>query len=991
MKREHSHGKGKGEACDTPLMGRDDLGGEGAMYHYHTPSPSDAECCSPPAKVQRTGSKVTSALRALTNRTSSTSVMVEPPCTPVPSPTHRGHVAKAVAAGQGFVNKVSSSIFKSAMEPTVVHRSKHKSRPSITSLENSSMRYLDKTNPVASSSAATSATTQVPQTSTNTDANTASSTRSSQLLSPYDSTGKTSLDSKFSGSAKSKDREKNASALSTVTAERRDKKPTGKRRIPRTRSSPESTNLTPIQETDLDQSTATVVTVERAAAAKVYLETFYHNLWSQPTPRSMRRRFLEGDLYRAAKEQALAPGEGDALRLSFYRDESDYLREMRVIKTRSMRALSSDCLGVPRESDYDVLKILGKGSFGVVRLVREKSRDDDRVQTRQRRRQKQVYAMKVIRKSAMLRTCQEGHLRAERDFLVRSEGSSWIVPLMAAFQDTANLYLVMEYMPGGDFLGLLIRENVLHETVARFYAAEMVLCVEAAHALHCIHRDIKPDNFLISASGHLRISDFGLAFDGHWSHDTAYFNSHRYSLVNRLGIKVDGDEQDQRDGSRTRLNMKWTAGLMTGMEKHERQRAGGEKGDELAAASTSPGEKLLDWRNRCGNRTWATSVVGTSQYMAPEVVKGEHYDARCDWWSVGVILYECLYGHTPFLSEDGRHQTKQNILNHHQTFAFPHQPGVSQRCQHLIMSLITDKQNRLCSRRYMFKDVAAGSHPAAAAASSGVKFANGGGSGHGDFADRFVFAYDGEDIKAHKWFRGVPWERLHTLEPPFVPHIRGIDDTHYFEDDEEPVSDWSSTQPSTEDGGVNGDGAADAADDGGGGAGKGVEKPRLAALTRQQAREAEMAVFLRGFRSSIQRMARQWVALPYDSLRLRNIDYAIEQLPGLTPDEREGLRGFVRCYGRKERKRPRDKLLRDRATKGVVLELRKRSAFLGYTWRRRRTGVHDAQRAALNATTAAAAAANAAEAGRTAAAAAADMGSDGFVAMKALHHRGKMY
>jgi len=190
------------------------------------------------------------------------------------------------------------------------------------------------------------------------------------------------------------------------------------------------------------------------------------------------------------------------------------------------------------------------------------------------------------------------------------------VPLIASFQDAANLYLVMEYMPGGDFLGLLIRENVLHESVARFYVAEMILCVEAAHALRCIHRDIKPDNFLVSASGHLKISDFGLAFDGHWSHDAAYYNSHRYSLLSRLGIYVEGDEQDQTDGRNLQQTMKWANNIMTGIEKHEKNQ--------------NDGEPLLNWRNRCGNRASAVSVVGTSQYMAPEVVEGKQYDARCD-------------------------------------------------------------------------------------------------------------------------------------------------------------------------------------------------------------------------------------------------------------------------------------------------------------------------------------------------------------------------
>lgn len=183
-----------------------------------------------------------------------------------------------------------------------------------------------------------------------------------------------------------------------------------------------------------------------------------------------------------------------------------------------------------------------------------------------------------------------------------------IVPLIASFQDITNLYLVMEYMPGGDFLNLLNRLERLSETVACFYVAEMVVCVEAAHALKFIHRDIKPDNFLISASGHLKISDFGLAFDGHWSHDISYYTSHRYSLLHKLDIKVDEDEQG-KDKEKARC-------IKSDIKRHGK--------------SAEDGEPLLNWRNRCSNRTSAVSVVGTSQYMAPEVVAGMPYDARCD-------------------------------------------------------------------------------------------------------------------------------------------------------------------------------------------------------------------------------------------------------------------------------------------------------------------------------------------------------------------------
>lgn len=120
----------------------------------------------------------------------------------------------------------------------------------------------------------------------------------------------------------------------------------------------------------------------------------------------------------------------------------------------------------------------------------------DRHKRTSSRNPKQVYAMKVIRKSDMLRSSQEGHLHVERDFLVASENHRWVVPLISGVQDNHNLCLVMEYMVGGDFLGLLLREGILDEGVAQWYSTETILCVEEAHEINWIHRDVKLDNFL---------------------------------------------------------------------------------------------------------------------------------------------------------------------------------------------------------------------------------------------------------------------------------------------------------------------------------------------------------------------------------------------------------------------------------------------------------------------------------------------------------------
>lgn len=224
--------------------------------------------------------------------------------------------------------------------------------------------------------------------------------------------------------------------------------------------------------------------------------------------------------------------------------------------------------------------------------------------------------------------------------------------------------------------------------------------------------------------------------------------------MRKLGIDVEGDEQDQADnpggggggGGGLEAPRKRSSGITAAIEKHGRK-------------DLRDGEPLLNWRNRCGNRNSALSVVGTSQYMAPEVVEGGTYDARCDWWSVGVILYECIYGHTPFLAEEGRQQTKENILRHHETFGFPPQPAVSRRCQHLMASLITDREHRLCSKRYHMKDLLAAQPSSSSSSSSSPSpssFSGARPNGARDLAGRSVFPDDAEDIKAHKWFRDIP-------------------------------------------------------------------------------------------------------------------------------------------------------------------------------------------------------------------------------------------
>jgi citron Rho-interacting kinase len=109
--------------------------------------------------------------------------------------------------------------------------------------------------------------------------------------------------------------------------------------------------------------------------------------------------------------------------------------------------------------------------------------------------------MKTIKK-AFVGNCQ---IREERDIMVLGRKCEWITRLQYAFQDRENLYLVMEYLPGGDLLGLMIRHGAFDEELVRFYLAEIALAINALHSLGFVHRDIKPENLLLDRCGHLKL------------------------------------------------------------------------------------------------------------------------------------------------------------------------------------------------------------------------------------------------------------------------------------------------------------------------------------------------------------------------------------------------------------------------------------------------------------------------------------------------------
>ncbi|XP_027364041.1 serine/threonine-protein kinase tricorner-like isoform X1 [Abrus precatorius] len=369
-----------------------------------------------------------------------------------------------------------------------------------------------------------------------------------------------------------------------------------------------------------DEASLSSATKQKVAAAKQYIENHYKEQMKNLQERKERRTTLEKKLADADVSEE---------------DQNNLLKFLEKKETEYMR-LQRHKMGV---DDFELLTMIGKGAFGEVRVCREKTTGH-------------VYAMKKLKKSEMLRRGQVEHVKAERNLLAEVD-SNCIVKLYCSFQDEEYLYLIMEYLPGGDMMTLLMRKDILTEDETRFYVGETVLAIESIHKHNYIHRDIKPDNLLLDRYGHLRLSDFGLC------------------------KPLDCSTLEEKDFS-------------VGQNAN-----GPTQSDERAAPKRSQQEQLQHWQKN--RRTLAYSTVGTPDYIAPEVLLKKGYGMECDWWSLGAIMYEMLVGYPPFYSDDPM-STCRKIVNWKSHLKFPEEARLSPEAKDLISKLLCNVNQRLGSK-----------------------------------------------------------------------------------------------------------------------------------------------------------------------------------------------------------------------------------------------------------------------------------------------------
>lgn len=458
--------------------------------------------------------------------------------------------------------------------------------------------------------------------------------------------------------------------------------------------------------------------------------------------------------------------------------------------------------------DFEIIKPISKGAFGSVYLSKKKSTGD-------------YFAIKVLRKADMVAKNQVTNVKAERAIMMWQGESDFVAKLYWTFSSKDFLFLVMEYLNGGDCASLVKVLGGLPEDWAKKYLAEVVLGVEHLHSRGIVHRDLKPDNLLIDQRGHLKLTDFGLSrmgligrqkralkspndstpdllkfgpfaratsigssrsasFDmqgGHSPQSTpvmtpdlagslgqpSYFNLNRDTVLGRehsrrkSGYRSDSGNSETFHAMFRNFSLNDESAPLGAPIEEETHDEGAGSPDPYAvrpsiinysagqpdtppqSSMLPPPMALFDPEDQ--NRRF----VGTPDYLAPETINGMGQDEMSDWWSLGCILFEFVYGIPPFHAATPD-KVFENILARNIHWPDDEDTVVSDEAKDLMEKLMTiDPKQRLGSNL-------------------DEKYPTG-----------------GDEIRNHPWFKGTNWETLLEDQAQFVPAPDNPEDTEYFD------------------------------------------------------------------------------------------------------------------------------------------------------------------------------------------------------------------
>ena len=471
----------------------------------------------------------------------------------------------------------------------------------------------------------------------------------------------------------------------------------------------------------------------------------------------------------------------------------------------------------PSIKDFEIVKPISKGAFGSVYLSKKKSTGD-------------YYAIKVLKKADMVAKNQITNVKAERAIMMWQGESDFVAKLYWTFSSKDYLYLVMEYLNGGDCAALVKTLCGLPEDWAKKYLAEVVLGVEHLHERGIVHRDLKPDNLLIDQKGHLKLTDFGLSRMGligrqkralkdksedeqhpdllrqgpfqrnvsvassrsasfDFQHSTfspsqtpgltptfagdigqpSYFSLNRENSLSREhSRRTSLHRGDSGDRDSLHANYRRSFSMLDDQFYQPRSPIEEEMHPSQANESMDTQNMILQAESQSGSMYNSSTppqasgmlpprmalfdpedtnrrFVGTPDYLAPETINGSGQDQVSDWWSIGCILFEFLYGYPPFHAGTPD-QVFEKILSRKIEWPSEEDCPISAQARDLMERL-------MCSA----PSVRLG-------ANADEKYASG-----------------GEEIRSHPWFADIDWATLRDDDASFVPAPEGLEDTEYFD------------------------------------------------------------------------------------------------------------------------------------------------------------------------------------------------------------------